>query len=540
MTAKEIYLAFINAGMTPQGACGLMGNLQAESSGIRSANAEGWSDEQDKRYTAETDAGTNNFVYDGIGYGIVQWTWWSRKKNLLEFAKSSGVSIGDLAMQVDFCIYELQNSYKDVWKLLCSTNNLYEATEYVCKNYEKPKVNNVDERYEYAENFYKEFVNSSEITNSSEKEETALTENEAIAKLIATAKAEVGYLEKRSNSQLDDPKANAGSNNWNKYAAFIDSTYPNFYNGRKNGFAWCDVFVDWCFLKCFGYEKTLKLLCADEKSTGAGCSYSARFFRSNGQFFNSPKVGDQVFFGQLYNEGHTGIVIAVDGDFITTVEGNTSAMAGVDANGDGVYMKRYNTKTQYIPGYGRPDWSIVGKAEGNKDTSNDSVKDDVDVNYPTIKRGDKGDYVKKAQKLLIAKGFSCGSAGADGDFGSGTYSAVIAFQKANNLSADGIIGTATWEKLLEDDKTTTDSSAESSTETESNCTVELPVLKKGAKGFPVLAVQILMSKQNVSVKYTDGDFGADTLAKVQLFQKNKGLTADGIIGSKTWNALLKG
>lgn len=533
MTAKEIYIHLIQAGLTSEGACALMGNLQAES-GLRSNNAEnGRTSLSDEAYTEAVDNGTyTKFVTDAIGYGLAQWTYWSRKQALLNYSKEKGKSVGDCAMQLDFCLKEIKDRCIGLFNDLCSTKDMKQATAYVCTKYERPAVNNIDTRFNYAQKFFEDF-SGSEIE---EKDESTMTANEAIAKLIACAKSEVGYLEKRSNSQLNDPKANAGSNNWNKYAAFIDSTYPNFYNGKKNGFAWCDVFVDWCFLQCFGYEKTLKLLCADEKSTGAGCSYSARFFRSKGQFFNSPKVGDQVFFGQLYNEGHTGIVIAVEGDFITTVEGNTSAMAGVDANGDGVYMKRYNTKTQYIPGYGRPDWSIVGNAENNQDTNNDSGKDDIDVNYPTIKRGDKGDYVKKAQKLLISKGFSCGSAGADGDFGSGTYSAVIAFQKANNLSADGIIGSATWEKLLEEDKTTTDSSAE----TESTCTVELPVLKKGSKGFPVLAAQILMGKQNISVKYTDGDFGADTLAKVKLFQQKKGIAADGIIGSKTWNALLKG
>ena len=63
-------------------------------------------------------------------------------------------------------------------------------------------------------------------------------------------------------------------------------------------------------------------------------------------------------------------------------------------------------------------------------------------------KGDKGDYVKEIQKVLIARGFSCGSCGADGDFGSGTKTAVMNFQKANKLTADGIVGYDTIVKLI--------------------------------------------------------------------------------------------
>ena len=61
--------------------------------------------------------------------------------------------------------------------------------------------------------------------------------------VVKIALAEVGYKEKASNSQLDNPTANAGSNNYTKYAR--DLRDAGYYNGNKNGFAWCDVFVDW-------------------------------------------------------------------------------------------------------------------------------------------------------------------------------------------------------------------------------------------------------------------------------------------------------
>ena len=80
-----------------------------------------------------------------------------------------------------------------------------------------------------------------------------MTVNQAIEEVLDLARSEIGYHEKASNSQLDDPSANSGGANWTKYAAYIDAN-PEFYNGKKNGYAWCDVFVDYLFVKCFGFE----------------------------------------------------------------------------------------------------------------------------------------------------------------------------------------------------------------------------------------------------------------------------------------------
>lgn len=67
---------------------------------------------------------------------------------------------------------------------------------------------------------------------------------------------------------------------------------------------------------------------------------------------------------------------------------------------------------------------------------------------PMLQRGDKGEYVRAAQALLNVRGASCGVYGADGDFGAATEAATLAFQRRNGLEADGVIGNATWQKLL--------------------------------------------------------------------------------------------
>lgn len=187
----------------------------------------------------------------------------------------------------------------------------------------------------------------------------------AIDKLIATATAEIGYLEKASNSLLDDKTANAGSNNYTKYARDLDAL-GIVYNSRKNGYAWCDIFVDWCFIQTFGLETAMKLLCQAYSGLGAGCTSSAKYYKDNGQFHTSnPQPGDQIFFtndgGKTSN--HTGLVVKVDSSRVYTIEGNTSSATGVVANGGSVRNKSYSLHNSKIYGYGRPDWTLVQHTE---------------------------------------------------------------------------------------------------------------------------------------------------------------------------------
>ena len=80
-----------------------------------------------------------------------------------------------------------------------------------------------------------------------------------VDRLLATARAEIGYIEKETNAHLDDKTANAGDGNWNKYARDLDALGV-VYNSKKNGYAWCDIFTDWCFIQTFGLELGLQLL----------------------------------------------------------------------------------------------------------------------------------------------------------------------------------------------------------------------------------------------------------------------------------------
>ena len=260
------------------------------------------------------------------------------------------------------------------------------------------------------------------------------------SKVIAIAEAEVGYLEKASNAQLDNKTANAGSKNYTKYARDLDAI-PGFYNGKKNGYAWCDIFVDWCFVQAFGAEIGKEMLCATGKVYGAGCGMSARYYKDKGRLhLSGPKPGDQIFFLDKAKStvAHTGLVYKVDSTKVYTIEGNTSGASGVVANGGGVCKKSYDLAYSRIYGYGRPAY----------DEEPVEKKGDYTMEMRNLKKGCKGEDVKALQILLIGRGYSCGKAGADGDFGSGTEKAVKAYQKDNKLGVDGEAGKNTMGSLL--------------------------------------------------------------------------------------------
>lgn len=180
-----------------------------------------------------------------------------------------------------------------------------------------------------------------------------------VEKVLSVARAELGYHEKNSNYNLDDKTANSGSSNFTKYARDLDAL-GYFYNGPKQGYPYCDVGVDWCFVKAFGVETALKLLCQPKYSTGAGCLFSAQFYKQKGQFYQPgviPRPGDQIFF--MFQPGevsHTGLVESVTGSTVTVIEFNAS---------DQVARRTYTVGQACIYGYGRPDWSIIDNNQGD-------------------------------------------------------------------------------------------------------------------------------------------------------------------------------
>ena len=182
---------------------------------------------------------------------------------------------------------------------------------------------------------------------------------------------------------------------------------------------------------------------------------------------------------------------------------------------------------------------------------------------PILRQGDSGAAVSELQRLLNLKGSNLV---VDGVFGSATYQAVVAFQRNNGLVTDGVVGSKTWTVLRQvpvqplqltdvvryynpiqypHQETAIEwlqtqipllTLAEFSRRWRNQPPISDPVLQQGSSGTAVVNLQNLLNKFNAGLT-VDGDFGPTTRAAVVAFQAKNNLTADGIVGNKTWMVL---
>lgn len=313
------------------------------------------------------------------------------------------------------------------------------------------------------------------------------------SKLIKIADTELGYHEKATNTNLDRKTANSGNNNYQKYGR--DLNKAGYYNGNKNGYEWCDQFVDWCFYQLCGQDKKkAEYLECQTGNLGAGCGFSMQYYKNAGRFDKNPKVGDQIFFRYSGNSGadHTGIVVKVTSSKIVTIEGNKN---------NKVSKCTYNRSYSCILGYGHPRYDAEPAAP---------IKPS-EPSKPTAIYG-KIDTVKEVQ-IWLNNNYKSGLSG-DGLYGKYTKQALIrALQKELGLNPDGIYGS------------------------KSKAAVKKNNLQKGSKGALVKVLQAFLVCHGYKSAYVDGSFGTDTQTALKAFQKAHKLTADGIAGSNTFAAL---
>lgn len=159
---KVIWDYFKAKGLNDFGIAGLMGNLYAES-GFKPCNLQNTYEKSlnmtDATYTAAVDSGAyTNFVKDSAGYGLAQWTYWSRKQAMLEYHQKAGKSIGDLETQLGFLAHELATSYStSVWKVLKEATSILEASNAVLLKFERPADQSIsvqNKRAEFGKKYY--------------------------------------------------------------------------------------------------------------------------------------------------------------------------------------------------------------------------------------------------------------------------------------------------------------------------------------------------------------------------------------------------
>ena len=161
-------------GLNDYGIAGLMGNLYAES-GLKPTNLQNTFEKKlgytDAEYTAAVDQKLyTNFVNDSAGYGLAQWTYYSRKQNMLTFHTKKGKSIGDLTTQLEFLVYELSNNYKtNVWEVLKTAKTVLEASNAVLLKFERPADQSTavqNKRAGYGQTYYDKYATKSTTTQT--------------------------------------------------------------------------------------------------------------------------------------------------------------------------------------------------------------------------------------------------------------------------------------------------------------------------------------------------------------------------------------
>lgn len=248
-------------------------------------------------------------------------------------------------------------------------------------------------------------------------------------KLIAWLNSQLGYHELPDNNT--------------KYADTDVDT--KLYGFDMHNAPWCDYFVDFAFIQCFGFEKGAAMT-YQQPNGSALCSASAGYYKQNCAWYPTPEIGDQIFFYYSGDINHTGIVVDITSSYITTIEGNSS---------DSVKKNQYRLNDNSIAGYGRPKWSLVEcECEESADEEND-VPIQHRRTYFHLERGDGMNnpipQVKAWQILLNAWGYGLE---ADGEFGDQTYASTLAWQElcketyCGDVEVNGAVDEDDWIEII--------------------------------------------------------------------------------------------
>lgn len=337
-TERTIWNYFRCRGFSPAGVAGLMGNLYAES-GLNPINLQNTYEKRlgltDAEYTAAVDSGNySNFVRDSAGYGLAQWTYWSRKEAMLNYARKTGASIGDLMLQLDFMFQELKG-YAAVYEVLRTARTVQEASNIVLTKYERPANQSAAvkaKRASYGQAYYDYYT-----TNTSTGEEDDMNMRK---KVVEIAQSWVGKNEKDGS-----------------HRSIIDlyNSHTPLARGYKVKYtdAWCATTVS---------AVAIAAGCTDVMPTECSCGNMIKLYQSMERWKEDdgyvPSPGDVIFYdwddsGAGDDTGwpeHVGIVEACDGKSITVIEGNYS---------DSVKRRYIEVNSRYIRGFGIPDLGEV-------------------------------------------------------------------------------------------------------------------------------------------------------------------------------------
>ena len=411
---KQIWNFLKSEGFNDYGVAGLMGNLYAESL-LKPTNMENAYESKlgynDDSYTKAVDNGTySNFVKDAVGYGLAQWTYWTRKQNLLNYAKSKNKSIGDLEMQLEFLVKELKESYTNtVYKVLKEATSILEASNAVLLKFERPANTGASvqaTRASYGQKFYDKYAGSASTT---QKEVYSMIE----FKKGRTDKIATNFQYKEfdchgsgccSTTIIDE-----------KLVAYVQQIRDHFGKPVTITSPYrCEVHNR----RVGGATKSYHMQgrAADIVVQGVSSREVAKYAESIGIL----GIG-------LYETSADGYFTHIDTRTTKSFWYGQNEAPRTTFGGTPV-----NTTPNTTPAETKP--STYHKS---------SSKYSVQLLY--LQKGDRGRDVQILQELLKIRGYNIETSG---EFDEATKSAVKDFQKKTNQTQDGIVGAKTMEKLL--------------------------------------------------------------------------------------------
>lgn len=375
---ERIWNFLKSKGLSDHGAAGLMGNLYAESA-LNPHNLQNTYEKKlgltDDAYTAAVDSGSyTNFVRDSAGYGLAQWTYWSRKEGLLAYVRSLGASVGDLEAQLGYLFKELSEGYTGLLATLKTATSVRTASDAVLTKFERPADQSASvqaKRASYGENYLTKYAGGTGSRQEATKGGTNMTEKQLRQKVVDTA---VSYL---------GCKESDGS-----HKKIID-----IYNGHKplaRGYA-----VKYTDAWCATYVSAIAILCGitDIMPTECGCGEMIKLYQKLGRWQENdaytPQAGDVILYdwqdsGSGDNTGspdHVGIVVSVSGSSIKVIEGNKSNAVG---------YRTLAVNGRYIRGYGLPNYASKATSSGSGSTGGTSAAGGTtsgEIVY-TVQKGD--------------------------------------------------------------------------------------------------------------------------------------------------------
>lgn len=380
---KRAYKKFIAAGMSAYGACGLIGNLEAESDFCSDKVeklclqrlAEAGMEYTDESYTAAVDSGEiscEDFIHPlpgkQYGYGLAMWTTPGRKTGLWTLAKSKGVSIADEEMQLEYLLGELENSFKTVFQALKTVADIQEASDMVLMKFEVPAEINDEKKIDRA-------MRAKAVWHRMNREDMNMGK---------TAKRYVdvmrGWIGK-----------NSADGSHREIIDLYNSHLPLARGYRvKYTDQWCDTTIS---------AAAVQAGMTDLIGTECGCEKHVAIFKKLGIWNEDGTITPEPGYIIVYNwddntqpnngySDHIGVVESVENGMITCIEGNL---------GGAVARRTIPVGWGYIRGYAAPNydteicaepqWVGVVKAESLDVHTAAGAGQPIEGNWPKLSAG---------------------------------------------------------------------------------------------------------------------------------------------------------